>query len=99
MYRLCWRKSLQTRKRIFTEMDKQRLWVYFSGEVHGINTGWRVTEVEEGRKWVYLKTAGKRRHKVSRKVWDSMGKRKFELTQEEKTTAALKSEVENEQTS
>ncbi len=74
-------------------MNKVRMWVYFSGEVHGINTGWRVTEVEVGRKWVYLKTAGKHRRKVSRKIWDLMGKRKLEKTVQEKTTEALKTEV------
>ena len=58
-------------------MKTERLWVYYAGEVHGINTGWRVTEVEVGRKWVYLKTAGKRRHRVNRKIYEMMGKRPF----------------------
>lgn len=70
------------------------MWVYFSGEVHGVNTGWRVTEVEVGRKWVFLKTAGKRRHKVRHQIWEQMGKRQLDLTVEEQTTAQLKAEVE-----
>ena len=74
------------------------MWVYFSGEVHGVNTGWRVTEVEEGNKWVFLRTAGKRRHKVRKKIWDEMGKKKFELTKEEETTAQLRKELGLEET-
>ena len=77
-------------------MESQRMWVYFSGEVHGINTGWRVTEVEVGRKWVFLKTAGKRRHRVRRQIFEGMATKKFELTVEEQTTEALKAEVEKE---
>lgn len=70
------------------------MWVYFSGEVRGIKTGWRVTEVEEGNKWVFLRTVGKRRHKVRKKVWDEMGKKKFELTKEESTTSQLRAELD-----
>lgn len=80
-------------------MEKIRMWVYFSGEVHGVNTGWRVTEVEEGTKWVFLKTAGKPRHKVRRKVWEEMGRRKrLDLTKEESTTAKLRAELGLEET-
>lgn len=59
-------------------MDIDRLWVYFKGEVSGINSGWRVTEVEIGRKWVYVKTTGaKRRHKITKRLYESMPKREF----------------------
>ena len=56
-------------------MKAQRKWVYYGGEVYGINTGWRLTVVEVGRKWVYLQVAGKRRHKILRSVYEAMGKR------------------------
>ena len=61
-------------------MNKQQKWVYYAGEVHGINAGWRLTEVEVGRKWVYLRVSGKPRRKVRRVVYEDMATREVEQT-------------------
>lgn len=58
-------------------MKTQQMWVHFHDEVYGINSGRRLTVVEVGRKWVYLKVAGKNRRRVRRNVFDLMEKKEI----------------------
>jgi hypothetical protein len=54
-----------------TKKESARMRVQFNGECPGIGTGWRIVEVQVGRKWVRLATEV-RRAKITKGLWEQM---------------------------
>lgn len=52
-------------------MNVQRMYVHFNNECQRIGSGWRIVDVEVGRKWVKLKH-GTRRMIVPKGLWEKV---------------------------
>ena len=49
------------------------------GEVHGLGTGWRIVDVEIGRKWVKVRDCLGRGGRVPKATWEKIAENATEL--------------------
>lgn len=69
-------------------MDRKRVRVLLHDEAPRIGSGWRIVEVEVGRKWVRLKVPGGARTRLRRSIWEPIGAGAVELPAKRKRRKA-----------